>query len=301
MTFAQSEPPKKEVRVKLLLAGGHEYNIFLAPDSPMLQVLAKTLLGRSAKTNDSALLQIPLDGGHSVLCCPSEHLIGIITEPPLYIQSPETKPTVAHPHIESAQVDPLISRYALMNNFFTEAEHQELLEYVAAKQSEFVPTTTSTKATNYRLSMVLHKFPRFRELMLEKVRAILPDVLAKLNIPAFPIADIESQLTAHNDGNFYKIHNDSGSPDTATRFFTYVYYFYQEPKAFTGGELKIYDSKIQGNYYVQSDTFKLIEPINNSVVFFLSRYMHEVLPVSCPSKQFMDGRFTINGWVRRAD
>ncbi|MGB8690572.1 MAG: proline hydroxylase, partial [Microcoleus sp.] len=36
-------------------------------------------------------------------------------------------------------------------------------------------------------------------------------------------------------------------------------------------------------------------------VFFLSRYMHEVLPVSCPSKAFADSRFTINGWVRRTD
>jgi hypothetical protein len=43
-------------------------------------------------------------------------------------------------------------------------------------------------------------------------------VLRKLNIPSFPLGEIEAQLTMHNDNNFYKLHNDSGSPDTATRF-----------------------------------------------------------------------------------
>lgn len=34
------------------------------------------------------------------------------------------------------------------------------------------------------------------------------------------------------------------------------------------------------------------------IIFFLSRYMHEVLPVKCPSRNFADSRFTINGWIR---
>jgi Rps23 Pro-64 3,4-dihydroxylase Tpa1-like proline 4-hydroxylase len=38
----------------------------------------------------------------------------------------------------------------------------------------------------------------------------------------FSISQIESQMTSHNDGNYYKIHNDNGSPDTATRELTYV-------------------------------------------------------------------------------
>ena len=52
-------------------------------------------------------------------------------------------------------------------------------------------------------------------------------------------------------------------------------------------------------YYVAADSARLIEPRNNSIIFFLSRYMHEVLPVSCPSQSFADSRFTVNGWVRR--
>ncbi|MBE9123440.1 2OG-Fe(II) oxygenase, partial [Tychonema sp. LEGE 07199] len=197
--------------------------------------------------------------------------------------------------------DDLISRYAQIDNFLTPAEKNKLIKYVLAKESEFVSTSTSTNAEDYRRSMVLHSFPEFSTLMVNRIKGILPDVLRKLNIPSFPLGDIESQLTTHNDNNFYKLHNDSGSPDTASRFFTYVYYFYREPKAFSGGELLIYDSKVENNFYVAADTFRTVEPRNNSIVFFLSRYMHEVLTVSCPSKAFADSRFTINGWVRKAD
>jgi len=152
---------------------------------------------------------------------------------------------------------------------------------------------------DYRRSMILHSFPEFSQIVVNRIQAILPDVFRKLNLPSFAIAEIEAQLTSHNDGNYYKVHNDNGSPDTATREFTYVYYFHQEPKAFSGGELLIYDSKIENNFYVKADSYKRVEPRNNSIVFFLSRYLHEVLPVNCPSKAFADSRFTINGWVRR--
>jgi hypothetical protein len=56
---------------------------------------------------------------------------------------------------------------------------------------------------------------------------------------------LETQLTSHNDGGYYRIHNDNGSPSTATRVLTYVYYFHRQPVAFKGGQLRLYDSRIQ--------------------------------------------------------
>nr|WP_256386659.1 2OG-Fe(II) oxygenase [Hydrocoleum sp. CS-953] len=109
------------------------------------------------------------------------------------------------------------------------------------------------------------------------------------------------QLTAHNDGCFYTIHSDANTEMTATREMTYVYYFYQEPKSFSGGELVIYETKVEGNNLSKHNDFKVIEPRNNSIIFFPSRYLHEVLPVSCPTKAFENSRFTFNGWIRRED
>ncbi|MGK7920470.1 MAG: 2OG-Fe(II) oxygenase [Trichodesmium sp.] len=302
MTFSTSQNVPQEVKVQLLLIGGHQYTIYLKSDAPLLKLLAKVLLSKHQKVENSTLFQIPLAEGHSALCFPSEHLVGMVTEPPIYLQhlQPEnTQTNIKNYPTPTPKKDDLESHYLLIENFLTPSDSQQLFNYVLQKESDFVPTTTSTKAENYRRSLVLHSFPKYRELIVKRIKEVFLDVLNKLDIPTFSIGEIESQLTAHNDQNFYKIHNDNGSPDTATRVLTYVYYFYKEPKAFTGGNLIIYDSKIQGKYYVKADTFKTIEPQNNSIVFFLSRYMHEVLPVSCPSQTFADSRFTINGWIRR--
>jgi len=190
------------------------------------------------------------------------------------------------------------SPYALIDDFLSPNQLSELLRYSIKKQPEFVPTTNSANDPNYRRSFYLSYFPEFSELMINLVRKITPQILTHLGINNFEIGQIESQMTAHNHGNYYKIHNDSGSPDTVTRTLTYVYYYYREPKAFTGGELVIYDSKIENGFSVAAKSHKVIQPKNNTIVFFPSHCMHEVLPVSCPSEYFADSRFTINGWVR---
>lgn len=281
-----------DVKVKLLLAGGHKYTIYLKTDDPILYNLMSTLASHSQQQAPtlSHLFQIPMGGGRKALCFPSEQLIGLVTEPPIYWQKAETEPQV---------LDILTSQFVQIDNFLTKEETSRLLDYVLQNESEFVPTSTSTNHIDYRRSMTIYSFPEFSQLITKRITAILPDVFRKVNIEPFPISEIETQLTTHNDGNYYKIHNDNGSTDTATREFTYVYYFYREPKAFSGGELVIYDSKIENKFYVKADTFHTVEPRNNSIVFFLSRYIHEVLPVSCPSQAFADSRFTINGWVRR--
>jgi len=293
MEFSPQKPNFQDVKVKLLLTGGHEYTLYLKADSPLLHNLVTAIVARSQKQEAlfSCLFQVPIDEGRASLYFPSEHLVGLLTEPPIFLQQTEVgKPQAG---------DVLASDYVQIDNFLTVEEKNRLLDYVLQQESAFVSTTTSTGDLDYRRSMILYSFPEFSQLIVNRIKAILPDVFRRLGLSPFPLSEIESQLTSHNDGNYYKVHNDNGSPDTATREFTYVYYFYREPKPFSGGELIIYDSKIENNFYVQADSFKTVEPRNNSIVFFPSRYLHEVLPVSCPSKAFADSRFTINGWVRR--
>jgi Rps23 Pro-64 3,4-dihydroxylase Tpa1-like proline 4-hydroxylase len=298
MEFNPQQPNLQDVKVKLLLTGGHQYTLYLKPDAPLLQRLMTVLVARAQKqeANFSCLFQIPLEEGRTALYFPSEHLVGLLTEPPIFLQQPDLQ----QPEEAISQTtDVLVSEYVQINNFLTVEEKSRLINYVWEQESAFVPTSTSTNDPDYRRSMILYSFPEFSQLIVNRIQAILPDVFRKLGMTPFPISEIESQLTAHNDGNYYKVHNDNGSPDTATREFTYVYYFYREPKPFSGGELVLYDSKIENNFYVQAESFQTVEPLNNSIVFFPSRYLHEVLPVSCPSKAFADSRFTINGWVRR--
>jgi Rps23 Pro-64 3,4-dihydroxylase Tpa1-like proline 4-hydroxylase len=301
-TSGQTIP--EQIELTLLLSGGQEYKLRIEPDHILVKQLFEVLLDWEGKRT-KRLLQIPINQGQAMVSFPCDRLVGLVTEPPLVVQLPPapqsvTSSTSASTASPPQSPNPLLSEYIQIDNFFTPDKHSRLLNYVLHHQSEFVSTQTSTQATNYRESVVLYSFPEFADLISQRIRQIFPDIVSKLGLPPFQISQIEAQLTAHNHGNFYKIHNDNGSPDTATRELTYVYYFYREPKAFSGGELVIYDSKVENNFYVQAETFRAVEPRNNSIVFFLSRYMHEVLPVHCPSQQFADSRFTINGWLRRS-
>ena len=75
--------------------------------------------------------------------------------------------------------------------------------------------------------------------------------------------------------------------------------FTLKPKAFTDGELKLYGTEMFGNKFIKKDNSKIVEPRNNSIVFFNSRCKHEVMPIECASQKFEDSRFTLNGWLRR--
>lgn len=193
--------------------------------------------------------------------------------------------------------------YVWIENFLSPEDNQKILNIALNKQEKFVESTTTTKAANYRQSSILYAtlFPDFYEFFRKKLLQTLPTVLSKLNHPTFSVSQVEMQLTAHNDGCFYKIHNDSGSTKTATRMITYVYYFNQEPKQYSGGELRIYQTELRGGSAISNNQFKTVEPRNNSIVFFDSRCKHEVMSVRCPSQQFEDGRFTLNGWFRRTE
>ncbi|WNZ43911.1 2OG-Fe(II) oxygenase [Leptolyngbya boryana CZ1] len=197
----------------------------------------------------------------------------------------------------------LAARYVQIDNWLSVEEHRHLLNYVSQQQPNFEPADMPFEGAVHRKAWVLFSFPEFSSLVEARIQAIFPDILAQLSLPSFEISQIEAQLTAHNDGNYYKIHTDNGiyhksfESKVKTRLLTYVYYFHNEPKAFSGGELRLYDSTIVDNLYCYADSFQSIEPRNNRMIFFLSRQFHEVMPVSCSSQAFADSRFTINGWI----
>ena len=189
------------------------------------------------------------------------------------------------------------SKCVKIENFLTAAENQKILASVTQLEADFEKSTTSLNDPDFRKSMVLHLSPISKTRISNRIKLVLPQVLSKLGHEVFSIAEIEAQVTAHNHGHYYQAHNDNGVPKVAKREITYVYYFHQQPKKFSDGELVLYDEKINKEGYVQADSFKKIAPENNSIIFFHSRYWHEVLPVNCPSKIFADSRFTLNGWI----
>lgn len=187
-------------------------------------------------------------------------------------------------------------------DFLDEPDRQRLLDQILAREKDFEVSTVSTGRNHYRNSVMLREDSVIGPFFRHKLQNSMPDVANRLGVDVrlCDLNTIECQITAHRDGGFYHAHNDNGSPETATRILSYVYYMRARSQAFFGGELKLY-LRHAGSGLERGDTqYSIIRPVNNSIVFFLSSTMHEVLPTYVPSEAFSDSRFTVNGWIRRS-
>jgi SM-20-related protein len=206
--------------------------------------------------------------------------------------------------LERPDVLPL--RYAVMEELLAPAELNGLLSYTLGQEREFklsevVSPGVSGNGVNfeYRRSRVLMDLGRYHDLLVDRLRLALPRLLPRLEMEPFPISGVDVQITASNDGDFFHWHSDNAQDEVASRHVTFVYFFHREPKMFEGGELRLYDSRKQGNGYVPAGNYLTIVPQQNQAVLFNSSLAHEITPVVCGSQEFADSRFTVNGWFCR--
>jgi Rps23 Pro-64 3,4-dihydroxylase Tpa1-like proline 4-hydroxylase len=199
----------------------------------------------------------------------------------------------------------------IKRDFLTKRELRELTRYVLAHESDFTSSSVipegspeGTTDPSYRKSRVLYSLGEYGVLIQQRLMSLLPEALKIFKREPFDLSHIDIQVTASNDGDFFKVHNDNGHddpPDIPRREISFVHYFNSEPKAFTGGHLRFYDS--EDGYIESSDERRIrtIIPSQNMLVLFPSSYSHEVLPVKCPTRKFTHSRFTANGWFIRED
>ena len=269
--------------------------LVLTPEHPLLAQLLRTVAAPANGGDDAApatLFQIPIEGGRASLTFASHQLVGVVTDPAVLVQPDDPVPAapniIRHPFVQ-------------LDDFLSVDELTWLRDLVIAAQSRFVSSWTSDDGVkDYRQSLVLQAPGEVERLIVSKIRAVMPDVIPKLRMPLFTVGRVECQVTASTDGSYFRPHTDQGkSAIDTTRKLTYVYYFSREPKAFAGGDLRIYDDELQNGKYSSTETFQVVEPRNNSIVFFNAAVMHEVTKVQVPSLDFGDSRFTVNGWIHR--
>jgi Rps23 Pro-64 3,4-dihydroxylase Tpa1-like proline 4-hydroxylase len=186
-----------------------------------------------------------------------------------------------------------MKNYVLFDNVLGDERSSAIYQLALQKRELFShsKTTPNREYPDWRKSFVLYDWELRPVLQLieQELHARLPYALTNLGIPRFDVSSMEIQLTSHNDGEYYHWHTDSGTEETRSRVVTFVYYFHSQPRQFSGGELVLYDE----------ESAEEIEPVHDRLVMFDSRMKHEVKVVTCPSKQFENSRFTLNGWVRR--
>jgi SM-20-related protein len=197
-------------------------------------------------------------------------------------------------------------KYIKLDNFLPPEINQAILECALAHQEQFIPSksysknNTESESLKFRRSLRLDStyFQEYGSLLREKIAAVAPQIFAELGIENFDIQIFEIEMIASHDGCFFTAHTDNSYPQTAFRQISCVYYFHKDPKPYRGGELRIYDTeRRQSDSPLIHGAFKEVEPSNNSMVFFASSCLHEILPVFSPSQSFADSRFTLNTWL----
>jgi Rps23 Pro-64 3,4-dihydroxylase Tpa1-like proline 4-hydroxylase len=180
---------------------------------------------------------------------------------------------------------------------------ERLLRWAIDNESDFATSmvlpasaTEGTVDTGFRRSVVFfHPIP-IRQLFEPKMLSVVDTARTTLGMPLLPVTSVDLQVTASNDGDFFKCHNDNAHGATTARTLTFVYFLHREPKPYRGGHLRLFETtRIQGVLAPGAEIID-IEPVSNRLVFFASHLMHEVQLVECPSQSFGDSRFTVNGW-----
>ncbi len=137
-----------------------------------------------------------------------------------------------------------------------------------------------------------------RDSFLALIKDQLPKIKAQLLLTDYiQPKRRELQLTRHQHGDFYGLHQDIShdkNKAASARKFTFVYYFFKEPKAFDGGDLLLYDANTKDG--LLNNTFTRIIPENNTVVFFPSDRFHQVTTINSEGRDMEHSRFTLNGW-----
>jgi Rps23 Pro-64 3,4-dihydroxylase Tpa1-like proline 4-hydroxylase len=207
---------------------------------------------------------------------------------------------------QTVRADFLRADCVLLDEFLPPAELQALTQYVLQKEMEFQISEVvspglpgGTVDFESRRSRVLMELGPHYDVLMNRLRTALPGVLRKLGHPSFEVTRVEAQVTASNDGDYFHWHCDNGVDEIARREITFVYFFHREPKPFRGGELRIYDSRLEDGGYRPTEHYRAVVPEQNQAVMFLSSLTHEITPVETPSRVFADSRFTVNGWFHR--
>jgi hypothetical protein len=200
----------------------------------------------------------------------------------------------------------LPAQCVLLEEFLAPDELQSLIRETLAREGEFQISEVIAPGVaggitdfEHRRSRVLLDLGTRHDAVLDRLQGCLPRVVRKLGRDCFRASRVEMQITASNDGDFFSWHCDDAEPTIASREITFVYFFHNEPKKFRGGELRIYDSRWENGGYVPTENYRAIVPQQNQVVMFASCLAHEITLVDCPSGEFADSRFTVNGWFHR--
>ncbi len=309
--MSEETPATRVIDLRIRTIGGHEYVLPLPEDRPELRQLFTAFVNRAAMASQGKpnLVELPLEGGEAACTIAVDQIVSIESSPPVLLQLEQpveaaaAQPAAQQP-VEHAPA-PTLRRpeVVVIDDFLGVDENTDMVAYALRERDRFEPGTVEGKAHPARHNSVVMNFTHsaHSNLLVNRLLIWFPTVARALGHEAFPLKAIESQLTASNDGDFYGAHMDTDGSKPDDRVIACVYYFFREPRGFSGGDLRVYDTLDYGGEIRRAESFQSIQPVNNRLVAFTARTFHELRPIRCPSKAFEDSRFAMTNWIHRAD
>jgi hypothetical protein len=210
--------------------------------------------------------------------------------------------------IPASRPAPWPAAFVRIEDFLNGARHDELLDLLTHPNGAFQPSTVGGLGPNgreprvdldVRMSFRLGEIASVALWLRPLVETCVQPMSARLGVAPFPVSTIELKCTAYGDGSFFRVHSDNRNHPT--RRISFVYYFHQTPKRYSGGALLLYDGDLTDPTRFFRESVTRLETLDNSIVFFPSGTHHEVTPVVSPSARLEDARFTIAGHVHTFD
>jgi Rps23 Pro-64 3,4-dihydroxylase Tpa1-like proline 4-hydroxylase len=205
--------------------------------------------------------------------------------------------------------------HGVIDNFLPDADRKALVDWAIGQEAAFRPAQVfygeggHQQQVNLEIRIALKHcgVGPFEPLIRQQLKLRMAAIASAAGYTGPHPASIEFELNAYGDGAHFAPHIDIptgadrrsvGYAKGEDRVISAVFYFFHEPKGFTGGALRIYRFGADPHDCGPDDRVAL-EPVQNRLVIFPSWARHGVEQVQCPSGEFTDYRFALNCWFCR--
>lgn len=199
--------------------------------------------------------------------------------------------------------------FVVHDDFLPDSLRDQIWHFALGSSGAFAPATVARRFAgpdvdqrvdpSARRARTLSSPRQVAELMEPRLRSVVEAGARRLGLEPPKIDHIELEIAVYGDGDRFHCHQDLFEAEASRRVLSYVYFFAPEPRAFSGGELLLYDMTSTREGFV-SNKFTRIDPTCNRLVLFAPATYHEVTPIHCSSEEPRDQRYTATGWVHEA-
>ena len=192
-----------------------------------------------------------------------------------------------------------------IENFLPRAEHEHMCAIALSLAADFAggrvgpPEDRRIDESHRRGLAVDHvASDRFGTTLVPRCLALLPSIRRRLRLnPRTADRAVGVSLAAYPHGGFAGPHCDTGPRPYPRLQLHCVYFFHRDPRAFSGGDLLLYDTDVETGDYDRF-AFSRIVPASNSLLVLPTSCYHEVTQVTSRSTALADARLSATVLLR---